>query len=66
MTISRIRSPKYFWLSIPLTLAGAILALVLSLGADAQKRTYYNYALDPAANVPSLVIQLAGVGKLGF
>jgi pectate lyase len=32
----------------------------------ADPRSYYNYAPDPAANVPSLVIQLAGVGKLGF
>jgi pectate lyase len=37
-----------------------------SAGTTADPRTYYNYAPDPAANVPSLVIQLAGVGKLGF
>ena len=35
-------------------------------GTTVDPRTYYNYAPDPAANVPSLVIQLAGVGKLGF
>jgi pectate lyase len=37
-----------------------------SAGTTADPRTYYNYAPDPASNVPSLVIQLAGVGKLGF
>ena len=35
-------------------------------GTTADPRTYYNYAPDPAVNVPSLVIQLAGMGKLGF
>ncbi len=35
-------------------------------GTKADPRTYYNYAPDPAANVPSLVIQFAVVGKLGF
>ena len=35
-------------------------------GTTADPRTYYNYAPEPASDVPSLVIQLAGVGKLGF
>jgi pectate lyase len=35
-------------------------------GTTADPRSFYNYTLDPAGSVPSLVIQLAGVGKLGF
>jgi pectate lyase len=35
-------------------------------GTTVDPRSFYSYAPDPAVNVPSLVIQLAGVGKLGF
>ena len=118
MAISRIRGLKYFGLSGALTLMGAVLALFLNPGAEAQNQTifsdnfedgnangfscfvgfaesgpgtlverdnffvnsglcqaagttadprfYYGYAPDPAADVPSIVIQLAGVGRLGF
>src|SRR4029434_2819240 len=41
MTISRIRGLKYFGLSIAITLVGAVLALVLSLGAEAQNQTLF-------------------------
>jgi hypothetical protein len=36
MKISRIRGLKYFGLSVSFTLAGAVLALVLNFGAEAQ------------------------------
>jgi len=42
MTISRIRGLKYFGLSITLTLVGAVLALVLNLGAEAQNQTLFS------------------------
>jgi len=42
MTISRIRGLKYFGLSVALTLAGAALALVLNLGAEAQNQTLFS------------------------
>ena len=42
MKISRIRGLKYFGLSGALTLAGAVLALVLNHGAEAQNRTLFS------------------------
>src|SRR5262245_12014024 len=42
MTISRIRRLKYFGLSITLTLAGAVLAFMLNLGAEAQNQTLFS------------------------
>jgi hypothetical protein len=51
MTISRIRGLKYFGSSVTLTV---------------EPNTFYSYTLDDAASAPSIVAQLAGVGKLGF
>ena len=71
ISIDQLR--KSFPISIALFFVGATLALFFvnsgvcqTAGTTADPRTYYNYSPDPAANAPSLVIQLAGVGKLGF
>ena len=37
---------------------------IVTAGTVAEPRNFYSYTLDPAANVPSLVSQGAGVGKL--
>jgi pectate lyase len=31
-----------------------------------EPNTFYSYTLDDAASIPSIVVQLAGVGKLSF
>jgi pectate lyase len=33
-------------------------------GTVEEARNYYNYTLDPAANIPALVSARAGVGKI--
>ncbi|HKX30076.1 MAG TPA: fibronectin type III domain-containing protein [Blastocatellia bacterium] len=38
----------------------------VAAGTVVEPRTYYSYTLDAASSVPSLVQQLAGVGKLGI
>jgi pectate lyase len=35
-------------------------------GTVVEPRNFYGYTLDPAANVPAIVSQGAGVGRLGF
>src|SRR5262245_7804024 len=39
---------------------------IVTAGAVIEPNTFYSYTLDPAASVPSLVVQLSGVGKLGL
>jgi pectate lyase len=39
---------------------------IVTAGSVVEPSTFYSYSLDAAASVPSLVMQLAGVGKLGF
>ena len=39
---------------------------IVTAGSVVEPNTFYSYTLDDAASVPSIVVQLAGVGKLGI
>jgi pectate lyase len=38
---------------------------IVTAGSVVEPNTYYSYTPDDAASIPSIVVQLAGVGKLG-
>jgi len=39
---------------------------IVTAGSVVEPNTFYSYTLDDAASIPSIVVQLAGVGKLGI
>jgi pectate lyase len=73
MTISGIRGLKYFGLSVARRQVVARLNInvntedpIVTAGSMIEPNTFYSHTLDDAASIPSVVVQLAGVGKLGF